>query len=204
MTMMRKCASGSDLEISMYTHAELRNVRVKARYKDKSHVDESKRLTRQLYIKKLYAIALMEYSRHIAYHQDAGGQEFDMVYTGIRSDFSKAVSDNETHCLAIVPKEMIESWLLADEKAYPSIPTAPRLPSKPEELWGDKRDVNSNYPYNYFVRVLSQFGLDDNSDTYKEIAEKTDIEVLKNRCEKSFGQFYTDMQSFIGNTPCPR
>ncbi|GHU90751.1 hypothetical protein FACS189476_11080 [Spirochaetia bacterium] len=127
-----------------------------------------------------------------------------MVYAGIKIDFSKAVSDNETRCLAIVPKEMIESWLLADEKAYPSVPTAPRLPANPEELWGDKRNANSNYPYNYFVRVLSQFGLDDDSDTYKEIVEKIDIEVLRNRCKKSFGQFYTDMQSFVGDSKNPR
>jgi hypothetical protein len=112
------------------------------------------------------------------------------------------VSVDDMHCLAIVPKEMIESWLLADEKAYPAIPIAPRLPTRPEELWGDKRDKNSNYPYNYFMRVLSQsvlsqFELADNSDTYTEIAEKIDIDVLKNRCRESFGQFYTDMLSFI-------
>jgi hypothetical protein len=84
---MQKCSSDNDLNIIMYTHAELRSVKVKTRYKDKSLVKENKRLTRQLYMKKLYALAVMERSRHIAYHQDAGGQGFDMVYTGLKSDF---------------------------------------------------------------------------------------------------------------------
>jgi hypothetical protein len=91
---------------------------------------------------------------------------------------------------------MIESWLLADENAYPSIPNNPQLPSKPEEIWGQKDDPNSNHPYNYFVRVLSQFGLSDDRGTYARTAEKSGVDVLKRRCSESFGQFYADMQTF--------
>lgn len=135
----------------------------------------------------------------IAYHNDAD-KEYNKTYYEIKSEFEKL---RNFHCVAIVPKEMIESWLLSDESAYRTIPENPKLPSKPEEIWGQIKDKNSNHPYNYFVRVLNQFKLSDNRDTYSNIAEKTNIEILKQRCPLSFGQFYSDMQSFVrtGTTP---
>ena len=146
-------------------------------------------------------IALAEHAKNngvsfIAYHSDAD-REYCRTYSEIKSEFEKL---KKFHCLAIVPKEMIESWLLSDENAYPAIPVNPKLPSKPEEIWGQESDKNSNHPYNYFVRTLAQFKLFDNRDTYSRIAENTNIEVLKQRCPVSFGQFYADIQNF---TPPP-
>ena len=70
---------------------------------------------------------------------------------------------------------------------------------EPESLWGDKDDPGSNYPKNYLRRNLKELGLESNSDTYTQIAENTDIEVLKRRCRESFGQFYRDLQEFSDN-----
>jgi hypothetical protein len=58
---------------------------------------------------------------------------------------------------------------------------------------------------NYLKRNLEQLGLnsDNNRDTYTKIAENTNVEVLKRRCPESFGQFYTDMQSFITTETTP-
>jgi len=135
----------------------------------------------------------------IAYHNDAD-KEYSKTYGEIKSEFEKL---RNFHCLAIVPKEMIESWLLSDESAYPSMPENPKLPYKPEEIWGQINDKNSNHPYNYFVRVITQFKWSDNRDTYSHIAENTNIDVLKQRCPLSFGQFYTDMQSFVKTGSAP-
>jgi hypothetical protein len=146
-------------------------------------------------IKALAVYALLGESKCIAYHQDADGRFAD-VYNTLISEFH-SLSEKGFRCLAIVPKEVIESWLLADENAFPSVPNKPKLPPKPEEIWGQRNDPNSNHPYNYFVRVLEQFDMHDNRDTYAQITENTDIEVLKYRCPESFGQFYADMQSFI-------
>jgi hypothetical protein len=52
----------------------------------------------------------------------------------------------------------------------------------------------------WFYRILEQFSLDNSSDTYAQIAENIDIETLKKRCPDSFGQFYTDIQAFVGTT----
>jgi hypothetical protein len=181
--LMKKAGKMPDLEIKWVKRDELKKMRTHR----KSDIVIS---GHHKMIKALAVIAEKNGCKHIAYHQDADGKYAD-VLRAIKSEFDEL---HRFHCLAIVPKEMIESWLLADESAYPSIP---KLPREPEEIWGQKSDPNSDHPYNYFVRVLAQFRLPDNRDTYTEIAENTGIEVLKRRCPKSFCQFYTDMQSFI-------
>jgi hypothetical protein len=46
---------------------------------------------------------------------------------------------------------------------------------------------------------LSQFHFDDNRDTYTEIAKRSNVETVKNHCQESFQQFYTNMQEFVAN-----
>jgi hypothetical protein len=147
------------------------------------------------HIKALATFSLKNNCKYIAYHQDADGK-YAEHYNKIVSEFT-SLKEGGFHCLAIVPKETIESWLLADENAYPFMPNKPKLPTKPEEIWGQKKDKNSNHPYNYLVRVLFQFRLSDNRDTYAHIAENIDIETVKNRCPESFAQFIHDIQEFF-------
>jgi hypothetical protein len=71
------------------------------------------------------------------------------------------------------------------------------LPGKPEELWGNSRNPDSNHPKCYFSRVLEHFHLENDRDTYAQIAENSDIGTLKGRCPVGFGQFCADMQTFI-------
>jgi hypothetical protein len=184
--LIKKAGKKSNLEIQWVKRNELKEVKTHR----KSDIVISGHYKK---IKALAVIAMRNGSNHIAYHQDADGRYID-VLRAIKSEFDEL---SGFCCLAVVPKEMIESWLLSDENAYPLAPDDPALPPNPEELWGQKSDPDSNHPYNYFVRVLTQFRLADNRDTYAEIAENTGIEVLKRRCPESFGQFYTDMQSFI-------
>jgi hypothetical protein len=186
--LMKKAGNRPNLEIQWVKRNELKEVRTHR----KSGIVISGHYKK---IKALAFIAAKNGSKHIAYHQDADGKYAD-VLRDIKAEFDKL---SGFHCLAIVPKEMIESWLLADENAYPSKPRDPKLPSKPEEIWGQRGDQNSNHPYHYFVRVLTQFRLADDRDTYTKIAENIDVEVLKRRCPESFGQFYYGIQFFIPN-----
>jgi hypothetical protein len=78
-------------------------------------------------------------------------------------------------------------------KGFPPINQSP----SPEGLWGSKEDPDSDYPKNYLTRALNKLGRDADSATYKEIAQKSNIDTLKKRCPESFGQFYTDMQTFL-------
>jgi hypothetical protein len=141
----------------------------------------------------LAAIALKKNCKNIAYHQDADG-EYKYRYKTIKTEFKK-LTDSGFNCLAIVPKEMIEAWVMADKNAYPEEPKKPPLPPKPEELWGTKE--SKKHPKKYIEKVLVQFHLTPCSEVFSEIAQKCNINILKKRCPESFGQFYTDMQSCI-------
>ena len=91
--------------------------------------------------------------------------------------------------IPMIAVKMIESWMLADEnayvKAFGKIPSY-HLPGKPELIWGDKRDPDSNYPKCYLKRVIYSLGGRFSEETlhtalYNEIAENIDIDVLINR-----------------------
>jgi hypothetical protein len=190
--LMKKAADTLEMDFHWIKKSELK----------RTIIHRKKNVAMSVHRKRIKALALTaerDDVSYIAYHNDAD-KEYSKTYGEIKSEFDDL---KNFHCVAIVPKEMIESWLLSDENAYPTIPENPKLPSKPEEIWGQIDDKSSNHPYNYFVRVLTQFKLSDNRDTYSRIAENTNIEVLKQRCPISFGQFYTDMQSFVetGNAP---
>ena len=141
----------------------------------------------------LAGIALKEGNKNIAYHQDADGK-YESVYNSLTNEF-KRLKNSGFNCLAIVPKEMIEAWLLADIKAYPQKPQKPALPFKPEELWGNKD--SKKHPKVCIAEVLKQFNLDPCSDVFFQIAEKSSVETLLKHCSVSFGKFYTDLQTFI-------
>jgi len=184
--LMRKTADALEMDIRWIKKSDLKRVIIHR----KKNIAVSAHCKR---IKALAFTAEKDNVNFIAYHNDAD-KKYNETYSEIKSEFDKL---SNFHCVAIIPKEMTESWLLADDCAYPSTPENPKLPRKPEELWGQKNDKNSNYPYNYFVRVLAQFDLPDNRDTYSYIAENTNIEVLKRCCPISFCQFYADMQVFV-------
>ena len=195
-SLMKKCFPSHKLEIDCRTHAELRKTALLKSELPRGFIKEGPRLNRIAFIRRLWHEANTAKSEYVGLHQDLGHLDFPKIYQDIHNDFN-IVLPSTIKRIAIIPKEMIESWLLADERAYPTIPDSPKLPAKPEELWGQKGDPVSNYPYNYFVRVLAQFRLADNRDIYAEIAEKISIEALLLRCPVSFGQFHADMQAFI-------
>lgn len=65
-----------------------------------------------------------------------------------------------TGAIPAVALHMIESWILGDKNALEnafdvSIPDN-KMPNKPELIWGDKRDPESDYPKNYLKRLISE------------------------------------------------
>jgi hypothetical protein len=184
--LMKKVLKTNNLDVKWIKRNELKKIRTHR----KSNITISGQYK---LIKALATYSLLKSSKYIAYHQDADGK-FNEVYNAIISEF-RPLQENDFFCLAVVPKEMIESWLLSDDNAYPEIPSNPKLPLKPEEIWGEKD--NPNHPKNYFVRVLAQFGLHKDRNTYTQIAEETDIETLRHQCPKSFEKFYSDIQSLF-------
>ena len=154
--------------------------------------------------RKLAELARGQGCRCIAYHQDEDNKGFANIYNKIQSYFS-AANEKSISCIAIVPKHMTESWLLSDAKAYEQAfgkkPENPGLPSKPELTWGNK--WTEKHPKKYISRVLSQYNEKVTPENYTKIAVNSDVNVIRSRCPKSFGQFYSDMQSFIPKDSTP-
>jgi hypothetical protein len=148
---------------------------------------------------RLHIAAKQEGCTHIAYHRDEDNNGFAEMYAQLQGYFTEAKAQ-QVKCLAIVPKPMTESWLLADKNAYRAIfekePSQPALPSKPEELWGKKG--TDNHPKKYLERVLTQYQYHGSlPEIYTAIAKASDTEIVKERCPISFGQFCADMQGFL-------
>ena len=129
---------------------------------------------------------------------------FQSVYNQVREGFVKFNenfrSNNQNRIVGIpmVPLRMIESWLLSDEEAFNKcfgkVPSDPRLPGKPELIWGDKHDPGSDYPKHLMERALKQYHKKSNREVFKRIAEEIDIDVLRKQCPISFETFYNDIQ----------
>jgi hypothetical protein len=191
-SFIKKCAWPITVQVKCETHKSIKRIR--------KYQNLGKDNSRIAMISKLNAWALIEESGHLGYHQDSDDQNFLSIYNSIKRDFQNIVSKG-MKCLPVVPKKTMESWLLSDDRAYPAIPENPPLPEEPEELWGARGDSQSNHPKQYLKRVLQQFTIDDNSISYTQIAEASDLKTIQNRCPESFGRFYADMQSFFTAAP---
>jgi hypothetical protein len=92
---------------------------------------------------------------------------------------------------------MIESWMLADAGAYFEVyhrePNHPRLPRRPEMIWGIEGDYNTDHPKNVMELVLRQFFEEPNRDIYVSIAANAHIDILRERCPTSFARFMDDI-----------
>jgi hypothetical protein len=182
--LIQKTSLNTNLDFVVKTRQDIKAIRNKKKYLNKQEQTSI----------RLALLAKQEDCTHIAYHRDEDNKGLDEKYKEVQEYFADA-RRKEINCLAIVPMRMTESWLLADKDAFPSKPINPKLPVKPEEIWGNKGA--DTHPKKCIERVLRQFHLMPCSEVFSEIAEKSSIETLRARCPESFGQFYNDMQTFI-------
>jgi len=152
----------------------------------KGHSVKAERLCR-------YAI-LKSYKVAICY-VDCDNNDFETIYQDITFGFS--FYSNQVIGIPMIPKAMIESWLLADEKAFIKVfgkkPSKPPLPKKPESLWGKKEDPNSNYPKKVLKLIVSQFN-NKPEDWRYALARNSNSKTLLLKCPESYGRFLCDMQ----------
>lgn len=127
-------------------------------------------------------------------------KHFNLIYEEVRSGLGEEGEENRF--IPMIPLKMIENWLLSDtaayEKCFGRIPTNPALPRKPELIWGDKDSPESDYPKNYLSRVLadvSEGKKESNREVFCELAEGTDIQIMRKSCPLSFDRFYKDIQN---------
>jgi len=105
----------------------------------------------------------------------------------------------EVKGIAIIPLRMLESWLLADEQAFfNAFSYRVTLPNKPELLWGDEKDPDSDHPKRALERVLSSIKCNNNTYSYSQIFENADIVVLERKCPISFSPFIQNARKYLG------
>ena len=95
-----------------------------------------------------------------------------------------------------IPREQVENFRLQRRSLMGLEGKAISL-NDCELLWGDKRDPDSNYPKNYLARMIHSLDKKDeeesmNAETFCKIAEKQDLDVVRNICHRSFERFYND------------
>lgn len=128
-------------------------------------------------------------------------RRFERVYQEIREAFDFFPGRDTMELIPMVALKMMECWLLGDEnafeKCYGKKPVAPRLPKRPELIWGSKQDPESDYPKHFLRRVLAQYHKEPCRETFYDIAENADTETLRIRCAISFERFYGDIQELF-------
>lgn len=121
------------------------------------------------------------------YYGDTDKRDNEECY---REAFQAFTIHSDIQCIAMIPLRMIESWLLADVDALAKVTGVSKnrlgVPGKPEELWGDEKNQESNFPKNVLSRVLKQGHVDASLDVYLEIAAAMSPEVLEAKCPISF------------------
>jgi hypothetical protein len=78
------------------------------------------------------------------------------------------------HGILMMPIRVLECWLLGDAEGFEGIacsPQKPQLPNKPEFIWGDVHNPESNYPKHYLRRILENCDLESKTEVFKKHCE---------------------------------
>lgn len=184
-TLIKKCVDDPALEFTRAGRKDLKSVKLLDRRATPKEATK----------KRIAAYAKQNGCDGVAYHMDVDKEGFDARYAYI-DDLLSAARKQNLRCVPIAPLRMLESWLLADEHSFPKPPTNPKLPKRPEGIWGAKSDDKSDYPKHYLKRVLEQFDLEPSRELFAELARNASVDVLRRKCPKSFQRFYDDVQRF--------
>lgn len=129
-------------------------------------------------------------------------KHFEKIYEDVLQGLQESAPVKWTG-IPMIALKMIECWLLADQEAYKnyfgSKPDEVFLPKKPELIWGEKKNAESDYPKYFIARVLKQYHTKPGREVYIEIAKAIQIKVLLEKCPISFSRFYEDFSEMCRN-----
>lgn len=130
-------------------------------------------------------------------------RQFEKRYNEVRLGLESESSDNK---IPMIPMRMIENWIMADqcaiEEVYEKKYGKKVVPANCELLWGEKNDLDSNYPKNYLIRMIRSLDKkyekeEVGSEAFCSIAEKQNLETLREQCNISFEKFYQDYTKLL-------
>ena len=105
-----------------------------------------------------------------------------------------------------LPKSASESWILADPNAWRALGIADLsvLPSKPEDIWGDRHDPASHHPKHAFERAARNADLSgDGRGQRVAVMEASDPITVAAACPVSFLSFWREFASTGLGRPTP-
>lgn len=184
-----RSASHVVLDITGIEHKRLFDLQKLQRTKSRGHAIKAERLAKYAE-KKKYQVAICYIDC-----DSRDDKEFNSKAQAVRDGFAN--SGVRIKCIPMIPKAMIENWLLADEGAHAKVfqkaPSKPPLPSHPEEIWGKDNDPTSNHPKCFLRRVLKQYQKISEGYLY-DLALHSKPETLKQKCPVSYSSFFNEMQ----------
>lgn len=137
-------------------------------------------------LERAAALALSDGAQVLVFHLDAD-RRFDDVRRRLQAE-SGALA---IPCALAVPKETIEAWALADERALQACEPSARAPRRPEDLWGAPRDAGGDHPKVVLRRTL---GRDATTSDFAAIAGNLEPAVLAEKCPMSFPPFSSELK----------
>lgn len=100
--------------------------------------------------------------------------------------------------IPIIPLRMLESWLLADERAFlRAFGIQASIPNNPELAWGDKNDPGSNHPKKLLERILNSGGIQSDRESFCELVDHIQIHNLESKCQISFPPFISKARELL-------
>src|SRR5579862_2623210 len=95
-----------------------------------------------------------------------------------------AAIPGEVRSVACVPTSTSESWLLSDAAAWVAIglQDSSALPKRPESLWGEPREPDSDHPHRCFERICGKAGVPDCRATRAELMSRSTLDAIKAKC----------------------
>ena len=110
----------------------------------------------------------------------------------IEAGFSEVAGADALRRVVATPSRMIESWALGDAEAFDANGyERPAFKGRPEELWGDEKDPQSNHPKRVLERALAGPA---SATVFADLAAHSDPERLEESCPESFAPFARDVR----------
>ena len=120
------------------------------------------------------------------------------IETGFTAARARSQKLSTVTTVVATPMRMVEAWALGDPAALPRQMTS--AATRPEELWGAKRDPQSNFPKHVLKRAL---GRDPSPEDFADLGERVDLDTLCETCPASFRPFAEEVTTHAARCRLP-